>query len=673
MDSQKFLELYKKKGMGARSHPWAGATGLYMVAPSCPANFYDGESCINPVPKNVKIGKATGVGGLASRISSYSTYWPHGTTVHAVMITPSYDEKYGTIRDYASARETTLKRVLRSPEVDALGFGSNGKGGKNGSEKVVNSEWVRMEPSELIRYFDAIGPMRHPRDRLYTCNTNECLEVPRGMPSTEIRQTRAATLTRAAARARGVPSPSAAANWKALEAVLKNEANLGIPGRPVVLTKAARLAAMQSDHPLHKWASQLVKNQTKEEQLAQRRLQDRADYRQKKADKELQEKLKGILSRAATRRIEKEYKKYKRAQAKLPRDLDAIQNTVAFRYAPKQLRKETIPTRPRTTRPRTTRRKVDVGEANKVNINVFDTFGVHLRGATSAAASSPTSSTSDDTYPNQRFRYDAAKTAERKRAAWPMDNERLPLKLENAIYALEPPKKVTPKKATPKKVTPKKATPKKVTPKKATPQKEPKKTPKTKPLGVCPLVSHSVIKQYSDYTHYNVTGDGRCYFYVILRALGMQLTHEKGAVADLERFFKNNFYFNPRNKRILQRQVRNGTFGNPEMVIDYSPAIRKLLWDRNIRYIATIQKTKNKPNAVNEYIQDPPRHLVHLSKLHGPSTDFRLHYRLQTFTAKEYSSQLDDLIQATAKKQVITFVHQNYPVGSEHFSVIIPS
>ena len=72
----------------------------------------------------------------------------------------------------------------------------------------------------------------------------------------------------------------------------------------------------------------------------------------------------------------------------------------------------------------------------------------------------------------------------------------------------------------------------------------------------------------------------------------MQLTREKGAVANLQRFFKNNYYFNPRNKRILKRQVKQGTFGNPEMVIEYSPAFRKLLWDRNIRYIATIQKTK---------------------------------------------------------------------------------
>ena len=72
------------------------------------------------------------------------------------------------------------------------------------------------------------------------------------------------------------------------------------------------------------------------------------------------------------------------------------------------------------------------------------------------------------------------------------------------------------------------------------------------------------------------------------------------------------------------------------MVIIYSPAIRELLWDRNIRYIATIQKTENKPNTVNEYMQDPPRHLVQLSKLHGPSTFNRLHYRLQTFTAEQY-------------------------------------
>lgn len=682
MDSQKFLELYKTKGAGniakvgkkgSRSRPWAGATGLYMVAPSCPANFYDGETCINPVPKNVKIGKATGVGGLASRIGSYSTYWPHGITVHAVMITPSYDEKYGTIRDYASARETTLKRVLRSPEVDVLGFGSNGKGGKNGSEKVVNSEWVRMEPSELIRYFDAIGPKRHPGDRLYTCNTDECLEVPRGMSTTETRQTRTG---RAAARVRGVPPPSAAANWKALEAVLKNEANLGIPGRPVVLTKATRLAAMQSDHPFHKWAAQLVTNQTKEEQLAQRRLQYRDDYRQKKADKERQEKMRGVLSRAATRRIEKEYEKYKQARAPLPRDLAAVQNTVAFRYAPKQLRKKTIPTGLRTTR-----RKPSGGEdkewektnkgKEKVNQGAralaFDTFGIHLRGATTDPPPTSTSPLAG-AYPNQRFRYNRAQNAARKRAAWPMDNERLPLKLENAIATIanEANFPQTPKKA------PKKA-PKK-TPQKApqmTPQKTPKDTQKAASVGnSCPLVSRrAAIKQYSDYTHYDVTGDGRCYFYVILKALGMKLTREKGAVANLDRFFKNNSYFNPRNKHALAHRVRKGTFGNPENVIYYSPAIRKLLWDRNIRYIATIQKTQKKPNAVNEYIQDPFPHLVQLSKLHGPSTSFRL----QTFTAGQYPSHKDAYIRATAKKQVITFVHKNYPVGSEHFTVLIPS
>tara|TARA_Y100000389_G_scaffold85362_1_gene82079 strand:- start:953 stop:2875 length:1923 start_codon:yes stop_codon:yes gene_type:complete len=637
MDSQKFMELYKNKGpkgvaKGSRSRPWAGATGIYMVAPSCPANFYDGESCTNPVPKNVKIGKATGKGGLASRLGSYSTYWPHGTTVHAVMITPSYDEKYGTIRDYASARETTLKRILRRPEVDALGFGSNGKGGKNGSEKVVNSEWVRMEPSELIRYFDAVGPKRHPGDRLYTCNSNQCLEVPARSAASETRQTRA----RAAARARGVPPPSAA-NWKALEAVLKNEATLGIPGRPVVLTKAARLAAMQSDHPFHKWAAQLVTNQTKEEQLAQRRLQDRADYRQNKAEKERKEKLKGVLSRAATRRIEKEYQKYKRARARLPRDLAAVQNTVAFRYAPKQ----TIPTRPRSsrtipTRPRPIRTRGEVERAKVKDDFAFDTLGVHLRAAISAAVSPPT----NRAYTNQRFHYDRARTTARKRADWPMDNERLPLKLENDIYANEtnlPPPNASQK----------------------APQKPPQKA--------CALVSR-VIKQYSNYTHHDVTGDGRCYFYAILKALGMQLTREKGAVADLERFFKNNYYFNPRNKRILQRQVRNGTFGNPEMVINYSPAIRKLLWDRNVRYIATIQKTQNKPNAVNEYIQDPLRHLVQLSKLYGPSTS----YRLQTLTADQYPSHKKAYINATANKQVITFVHKDYPVGSEHFTVIIP-
>ena len=152
-------------------------------------------------------------------------------------------------------------------------------------------------------------------------------------------------------------------------------------------------------------------------------------------------------------------------------------------------------------------------------------------------------------------------------------------------------------------------------------------------------MSRGAINQYSDYTHYDVTGDGRCYFYVILKALGMELTREKGAVANLERFFKNNYYFNPRNKRVLGHQVRKGTYGNPERIIHYSPAIRKLLWDRNIRFIATIQKTINTPNVVDEHIQDPMLHLISLSKLHGP-----MNFRLQTFTEKEFTSQQDAYI-----------------------------
>ena len=145
----------------------------------------------------------------------------------------------------------------------------------------------------------------------------------------------------------------------------------------------------------------------------------------------------------------------------------------------------------------------------------------------------------------------------------------------------------------------------------------------------------------------------------------MQLTNQKGAVANLNRFFENNYYFTPRNKRQLEREVRNGTYGNPERIIEYSPAIRKLLWDRNIRYIATIQKTHDTPQAVDEYITNPMRHLVHLSKLHDPPT-----VKLKSFTTLE--SQKDAFINATERKQVITFVHKNYPVGSEHFTVIIP-
>jgi hypothetical protein len=407
---------------------------------------------------------------------------------------------------------------------------------------------------------------------------------------------------------------------------------------------------------LHKWAAQLVTDQTQQNLLAQRRLQDKEARKIKKANNERKEKTKGILSRAAFKRIEMEYKRNK---PKLPRDLAGVQNTVAFRYAPKQLRPAIIPTRPRRTR--TKAGGVDMEKAKKF---AFDTLGVHLRAATSDASPTNTPSLAV-AYPNQRIHFDRTKTVARKRADWAMDNERLPLILEKAIYernyneANFPPKNLTPKKA------PKKA-------QKRAPQKAPSPLRAPSASSACPSAS-SIIKQYTHYTHHNVTGDGRCYFYVILRALGMKLTREKGAVANLERFFKNNHYLiNPRYKRKLQRQVRNGTCGDPENVIDSSLAIRRLLYDRNIRYIATIQQTRTKPNIVDDYIRAPKDvltspNLISLSQLHADFT-------LQSFTQQQRvkTTLPDTLIKAIQNKTVITFVHQNYPSRSEHYSVILP-
>ena len=283
----------------------------------------------------------------------------------------------------------------------------------------------------------------------------------------------------------------------------------------------------------------------------------------------------------------------------------------------------------------------------------FDTFGVPLRAGTSDP--SPMSTPSLGAYPNQRYHYDRAKTATRKRAEWAMDNERLPLRLEKAIYERSFNEDNLPQ----------------------TQKKVPKKVPKMGPSAsrACPLMS-TIIKQYTDYIHHDVTGDGRCYFYVLLKALGMQLANQKGAVANLERFFKNNHYFTPRNKRQLERAVKNGTFGNPETVIDYSPAIRNLLWDRNIRYIATIQMTRETPKAVDEYMENPMSHLIQLSSLNNHPTKTKTKVKLvelKSFTELQYPKERRAFINATARKQVITFVHKNYPVGSEHFTVIIPS
>ena len=626
MDSKKFLELYKSKTARKRA-PWNGATGVYMVSPSCPANFHKGETCENPIPQNVKIGKATGEGGLANRIKSYSTYWPSGTTVHALLVTPSYDAKYGTIRDYATARETTLKRILRQPETNALGFGSDGKGGKNGTERISSSEWVNMEPSRLIRYFDAVGPKRHPADKLYTCNENRCELVDLDKQTLRPR-------TRAYKAAQ--PNNFAGTNWKALEAVLKNEHKRGIPGRPVVLTKATIDRAKNKTHPLHIWAKMLVDNDAKDIDLAERRVRNRENRKVQKAIRARGNRERGILTRKQRLKAINIYKK-KLAQAKkLPKNLAAIRNTANYAIAPKQVRNLIT----RVTRHTKKVRPLQKRSTPDTNKYIQGVFGKRTKARPSTQAQSPEGSKPNNT---QRYHYDQARRQTRKRNRYQLNDNFLPLELENEILAKEHMYKIS--------------------------NKESSHSPSTKKPRICKS-SARLIKEYprQGYTHYDVTGDGLCYFYVILKALGMRLTAGGGAPSNLRRFFhSNNEYFEKtENYRKYLGKVQRKSYGNPSDVISISPLIRRQLYESGIRYIAHITLSRNEPDKVDKYMRRPLTHAEEISAILGPDR----RYRLRLLTADQTRAQL---VPAMSRHEVIVFVYKDYPIESEHFTVIIPT
>lgn len=168
MEYDAFIERYGDK----KQKPWAGALGVYIVSPKCPTGFENEggykEECGNNVPKNVKIGKATGRGGFKTRFKTYYTYWPQGLMVHGLLVTPSFDQRWFTYKDHATKRETTLKRVLTKKNL--IGFGP-----ANGTER-LGSEWVRGTPAKIMPFLNSVAK---GNDVLYGCTREACRPVSR--------------------------------------------------------------------------------------------------------------------------------------------------------------------------------------------------------------------------------------------------------------------------------------------------------------------------------------------------------------------------------------------------------------------------------------------------------------------------------------------------------------
>lgn len=205
------FETFEKKYGDASKSPWIGQLGVYIISPKCPTGFHvdKNENCpANRVPRNVKIGKATGQNGFRSRLKSYYTYWPQGLLIHGVLTTPSLDSKFFTYKNHASSRERDLKQVLREKKL--LGFGT-----RNSLEK---REWVRATPSTLMSMMLNVA---QAKDRLYGCNQSACIEhiIP---------------VSRTRSRSKKID----------------DDASIGIPGRPRTRTRYMDKVVNNVDHPL---------------------------------------------------------------------------------------------------------------------------------------------------------------------------------------------------------------------------------------------------------------------------------------------------------------------------------------------------------------------------------------------------------------------------------------
>ena len=241
MDYKTFVERYAD----VKSDPWVGSLGVYIVSPKCPTGFPPGgEQCGNRVPKDVKIGKATGRGGFRSRLKSYFTYWPGGLLVHGLLTTPSMDERYFTYKNHATRRETTLKRVL--VEKKLTGFGPS-----NGTEK-LGSEWVHAPPAQVMPLLEQIA---EPKDKLFGCTQAGCVLVPKKRAR-----------TRAARGLRDLVSKKRVVRSKSGE--------VGDVGVPVVRTSQMSAALRKGTDALHIRAAAIAAVQNKTVTAATERLNE---------------------------------------------------------------------------------------------------------------------------------------------------------------------------------------------------------------------------------------------------------------------------------------------------------------------------------------------------------------------------------------------------------------
>ena len=573
MELSKFAEKYGKRANGK---PWAGANGVYVISPACPTKFWEGEKCGKEGPKSVKIGRSSGESGFAGdkkgRLSSYKTYWPNGVTVHAVLITPSFDKRYHTFKDVALQRETTLRRIFKKKRL--TGFGGIPFDKKKGH---LGKEWINLSPSKIMNHLIAAGPLRNKSDRLYKCTESSCDKVD------------ISKLSRNTTQLNDIV--------KELEYVLEDEIKqkkVGIRGRPVVLPRSIVIAAKKRSHPLHIYSHLLKSNIDEEQRESLRRLANKKTH----DVKELSNKKKQVRTRLEKKKINEKVIKIRKKEH---RNLAAIRPSKG--YVVKSTKK--VPSNTRGKR----------GEIVGEDINTIK--GPH--------------------HPLHRARYDNAKKATARMQFKQRLNENGSKESDsNESDSNE--------------------------------SDSNKNDSNEKSWKSCPRPSRRNMTQI--YTFYNVAGDNRCYFYAIMKALGLPLSKGLGNIKNINRGLG---LIDSNKKAHWEKEIGNGKWRDPISVLENSKQMCKILYDKGIRYIAKLSRKRKNFSELEAYLADPTTTLLD----NNENDLYLLRAKGEIMRVKETTKRIRrpaskaSFEKAFEDGRVITLIWRNVRGEPHHYEVIM--
>lgn len=179
------------------------------------------------------------------------------------------------------------------------------------------------------------------------------------------------------------------------------------------------------------------------------------------------------------------------------------------------------------------------------------------------------------------------------------------------------------------------------------------------------------------YMHLDVTGDGRCYFYAIMKAMGLSLYREVGRPADATSDSVLE-YINADKKQFWKRELKKGTWHDPMDVLNDARAMVRVLHDRGIRHVAKVVRTRNNLSELNNYLAHPietTRSSVHdgIYVIDSGGT-LKLVPELTGRLRRQQSrgAKYEAFMKSFREGRVITFVWRNIPGKPKHYELIVP-